>query len=250
MGEVYRAHPVDDPYPSVAVKVLAPALVARDPRAIERFHREADLARAVQHHNLAEVLGSGQEGDLLYLSMRLVEGPTLNDVLHGLARRRRNGDEQHVKRAHIDRVVALVRELADGLAHLHARGLVHRDVKPGNVLLEGAVSSGWAALTHHPVLVDYGLLRQVESTDVTSSRTLLGTPAFVSPEARLGREVDARADVFSLGAVLHDMLALTPPGDRKLASAGLSEVRSLNPGVNQRLAAIVSMALEEDRRLR
>ncbi|GAB4153120.1 MAG: hypothetical protein Fur0037_21930 [Planctomycetota bacterium] len=141
------------------------------------------------------------------------------------------------------------RELSDALAALHAKGLVHRDVKPSNILLE-TPENGQDALLARPVLVDFGLLRFAGDTDLTGTRTLLGTPAYSSPESQLGRPIDARADVFSLGATLHDLLTLTPPGTRGLATAGLPRVCDVNPLVDRRLEAIVAMALMERRELR
>ena len=248
MGVVYRARQKSLGRREVALKVLPPALVARDPRFRERFRREAELASTVHHPHVAAVHGSGSEGETLFFAMRLVEGRTLHETLSGLALKRRLGHDRLHQKSYLLRVVSVVRDVADALAAIHARNLVHRDVKPANILLEYPENVGVAGtedLAGRPVLVDFGLLRPVGPTDLTGTRTLLGTPAFASPESQLGREVDARADVFSLGVILHDLLTLTPPENRKTASAGLPDVRLLNPAVDARLAAVVARAIEE-----
>jgi len=250
MGCVYRARQRSLGGREVAVKLLPPGLARQDPRFVERFRREAALAAEVHHPNVAEVYGAGEHEGQLYFAMRLVRGPTLEAVSDGLARLRRRGELALHDRTYVRTVVELVRRLASGLAALHARGLVHRDVKPSNILLEGGDGSELAALRCPPVLVDFGLLRPVTGSELTATGTYLRTPAYAAPEANLGRDVDARADVFSLAVVLHDLLAFTGPGERSLASAGLPEVSGINPAVDERLAAILRMATEPDRSLR
>jgi len=246
MGGVYRARQRSKGNREVALKVLSPALANKDPHALARFQRESNLASGVRHQSFAEVYATGTEQGYSYIAMRLIEGRTLHDVLLGLVLRRQLEQPGHENREYVRRVVRLVREVACSLGAIHAMGLVHRDVKPSNIILEGAnEGNDLEALGRLPVLVDYGLLKPIESTDLTGDQTVLGTAAFVSPEAWLGREVDARSDVFSLGAVLHDLLSLTRPGKRRLAISGLSDVSVLNPAVDRRLAAIVGMALDD-----
>ena len=249
MGVVYRARQLSLGDRVVALKVLPQALVARDPRFVERFRREASLAAAIHHPNLAEVYGFEASGSALCFAMRLVEGRTLHDVLLGLSRRH-SGAERNTSAAHVRRCVMLCRGLADALAEIHARGLVHRDLKPANILLERAGHDDEEALLAPPVLVDFGLLRPAGESELTGTRTLLGTPAYASPETQLGRELGSGADVYSLGAVLHDLLTVTSPGTRGPATAGLPNVRAVNASVDARLAAIVGMALQERPELR
>lgn len=245
MGVVYRARQISLDR-AVALKVLPKHLGTRDPRFIARFRREAGLAAAIHHPHIAEVHCLVDAGGTLAFAMRLVDGPTLHDVLKKLARENvapiRTTTSEHVRRC-----VLLVRALADALALIHASGLVHRDVKPGNVLLEGG---GREPLSGSPVLVDFGLVRPTSESELTNTQTMLGTPAYASHESTLGQTVDARADVFSLGATLHDLLTVTSPGTRGPATAGLPDVRAINPTVDAGLAAIVAMALQQDRELR
>ena len=248
MGQVYRARQKSLDGRAVALKVLPPALVAADPRFVDRFRREASLAAKAHHAGLAQIYGSGGERGLLFFAMALVEGRSLREVITDLAANRARGlqlaEGWDPMQDHIRQAVRLVQRVASALGALHAEGLVHRDVKPANIILEGA-GDGGALLEHAPILVDFGLLRPVGTSILTGSMTRIGTPAFASPECQLGREIDARADVFSLGAVLHDLLTLTPGGSRPPASAGLGALPKLNPGVHARLDAIVQMALEE-----
>lgn len=246
MGVVYRAR---DGEHEVALKVLRAELVTHDPRFLERFRREAELAMRVAAPGVARVLDFGEADGHVFLAMELVEGLSLADVLRDLDEARRAGSERHESLAFVREAARLVLRVARGLERLHAEQLVHRDVKPSNILLRDA-RDAVTALECEPVLIDFGLLRSVAPSELTGSRTLLGTPAFASPEARLGRDVDERTDVFSLGAVLHDLLSLELAGRRNPATAGLSDVRSHNTHVDARLAAIVRMALEERPELR
>jgi tRNA A-37 threonylcarbamoyl transferase component Bud32 len=249
MGVVYRARQRSLGDREVALKVLSSEL-AQDRRFLERFHREASLAAGIHHPNLAEVYGLGSDADAACFAMRLIEGRTLHDFLVELARACPPGIRRQTTLAHVLHSVQLARQLADALATIHEHGLVHRDVKPANVMLEATPDDEQDPLRARPVLVDFGLLKPLGPSDLTGTRTLLGTPAYASPESQLGRQVDARADVFSCGALLYDLLTVTAPGSRPPASAGLPDARAVNPTVDARLAAILDMALQEDPRLR
>ncbi len=250
MGVVYRARQPSLGEREVALKVLRSSLVAEDPRFVERFKREASLASRVHDPHVAEVYDYGKHEGQPYFTMQLIEGRSLAEVLGGLIKRQREGWTEHIRSEFVRQVVRLVRDLASGLAAIHSAGLVHRDVKPSNVILAEAGDDDRGALQAKPVLVDFGLVRTVGDSDLTGTLTRLGTPAFASPEVMLGREVGACADVFSLGAILHDLLCLTGAGSREPASSGLRSARSLNPAVDERLDAIVHMALEERAELR
>ena len=183
MGIVYRATQLSLGRP-VAVKLIAPDR-AGDPGFRERFERESRVAAAIDHPNVVPVYAAGEEGGHLYLVMRYVKGIDLQGLL---ARDRRLAPE---------RVAAIGLQIGAALDAAHAVGLVHRDVKPANVLLSG----------EHAYLADFGL-SQVVGTDtrLTSTGQWIGTVDFMAPEQFSGDPVDARADVYALGCVLYDAL--------------------------------------------
>ena len=194
MGIVYRATQLSLGRP-VAVKLIAPDR-AGDPGFRERFERESRIAAAIDHPNVIPVYAAGEEGGHLYLVMRYVKGTDLQGLL---ARERR---------LPAARVAAIALQLGAALDAAHAVGLVHRDVKPANVLLTG----------EHAYLADFGL-SQVVGTDtrLTSTGQWIGTADFMAPEQFSGEGVDARADVYALGCVLYNALTgetPVPPRDR------------------------------------
>jgi eukaryotic-like serine/threonine-protein kinase len=173
----------------VAIKLLAEQL-ALDASLRERFLREARLAAALAHPNVVQVFDAGEDGSRPYIVMECVDGETLADLL---ARRSRLPWRE---------AVALALQACAGLQHAHDAGLVHRDVKPQNLLLR---SDGTLKL------VDFGIARAAEATRLTQAGTILGTAAYLSPEQAAGEEVTAAADVYSLGAVLYELLTGRTP---------------------------------------
>jgi hypothetical protein len=191
MGIVYRATQLSLGRP-VAVKLIAPDR-AGDPGFRERFERESRVAAAIDHPNVVPVYAAGEEGGHLYLVMRYVAGTDLQALL---ARDRRIAP---------DRVAAIACQLGAALDAAHAVGLVHRDVKPANVLLSG----------EHAYLADFGLSQIVGSdTRLTSTGQWIGTADFMAPEQFSGAAVDARADIYALGCVLHNALTGEVPFPR------------------------------------
>lgn len=183
MGVVFQA---EDPHlrRPVALKVMRPHLAA-SPEFHRRFLREARLAAAIEHEHIVTVYQVGEDRGVPFLAMQLLRGATLEDRLG-----RAGG------RLPLPEVLRMGREIAEGLAAAHARGLVHRDIKPANVWLEerrGRVR-----------IVDFGLARGAEpDAQFTHAGTVIGTPAYMAPEQATGAAVDARCDLFSLGAVLY-----------------------------------------------
>ena len=226
-GKVYRA--ADSEGRQVALKVLAPEL-ARDDRFRQRFLRESRVAAGLDHPNVVSVLDAGTENDALYLAMRYVDGPDLRQVLqsHG--------------RMDPSLALAIVTQVADALDAAHRAGLVHRDVKPANVLLEG----------DHAYLCDFGLARHVSSvSSLTTERGFVGTIDYVAPEQIEGEKIGRLADVYSLGCVLFECLAGTKPFDREsdLATvyAHLNEpppkISEIRPELPQELDAVFATGL-------
>jgi serine/threonine protein kinase len=190
MAEVYRA--TDRDGRPVAVKVLYPHLTA-DPGFVARFKREAEAGSALDHPHVIRRLAHGAEGELSYLVMERVEGPSLRALL---------ADRQ--KPLTPQEAVGLVAAVADALDHAHRRGVVHRDVKPSNILLRGG-------RLDDPVLTDFGVARMIEATVSTASGTVLGTPTYMAPEQGQGEPGDARSDIYALGVVLYELLVGQPP---------------------------------------
>jgi tRNA A-37 threonylcarbamoyl transferase component Bud32 len=195
MAEVYRAR--DEQHDRVvALKVLDKPL-EQDERFRRRFLRESQIAAGLDHPHIVPTLTSGDDDGLLYLAMEYIEGSDLRQLLQ------RDG------RLDPERAVGLVEQAADALDAAHAAGLVHRDVKPGNILVR-ADGGG-----EHVYVCDFGLARHASSaSSLTGDRGFVGTIDYVPPEQIEGGKIDARADVYSLGCVLYECLAGVRPFDR------------------------------------
>jgi eukaryotic-like serine/threonine-protein kinase len=201
MADVFRAH---DPSigRTVAIKVLKPDF-RRDPELGARFVREARAAGALSHAHIATIYDVGEADSVPYIAMELVEGKPLDDVLAAQGR------------MPYERVLLLGAQMASALGYAHAQGIVHRDVKPSNILLS---ADGKTAK-----LLDFGVARvgEVDHLARTQAGQMIGTPRYMSPEQALGMPVDRRSDLFSLGVVLYEMVtgkvAFDAPGMATLA---------------------------------
>jgi class 3 adenylate cyclase/DNA-binding beta-propeller fold protein YncE len=199
MGVVYRAYDLRLKR-TVALKLVTPAL-ALDERFRERFTRETELAMSLEHPNVVPIYDAGEVAGRLYLAMRLVQGTDLRQLLR---------EESALDPG---RALAICRQVANALDAAHARRLVHRDVKPSNVLLDE---------NEHVYLADFGLTRRLEEQGPQAGDSnSIGTPAYVAPEQIEAKSVDARADVYSLGCVLFECLTGRAPylGESQLALA-------------------------------
>jgi serine/threonine protein kinase len=196
MGVVYLAEEIGTGR-QVALKVLAREL-ARDDRFRRRFLRESELARGLSHPNVAKVIDSNEADGVLFLAMEYVEGPDLRDLL------RREG------RLDPERTLELLGQVAAALDAAHAAHLVHRDVKPANILVASGPDGRRA------FVCDFGLARHVSSPgSLTGDRGFVGTIDYVSPEQIEGSPIDGRTDVYSLGCVLFECLAGQRPFERE-----------------------------------
>ncbi|MBI3466633.1 MAG: serine/threonine protein kinase [Planctomycetes bacterium] len=207
IGAVYRA--TDRALRrDVAIKLLRPGLA--DSRSMrERFLREARAAAALRHEQVVAVYGVGEHAGQPYIVMEYVAGGSLADRLQ------RKGQLSHGE------VVRLGLAVASALAAAHAKGIIHRDVKPGNVL--------WDAERRRYKLSDFGLAKALDDTSLTRAGTVIGTPEFLSPEQAEGMPVDARADLFSLGAVLYAACAGESPFHADSTMGVLLRVRTYSP---------------------
>ncbi len=226
MGVVLKAH---DPALNrfVAVKVLAPHLDG-GASARRRFAREAKAAAAVSHEHVVAIYAIDTAGKLPYLVMQYVAGKSLQDRI-----------DAEGQLSTVD-ILRIGMQAAAGLAAAHAQGLIHRDVKPSNILLENGVE--------RVKLTDFGLALAVDDASLTQSGLLVGTPQYMAPEQARGDAVDHRADLFSLGSVLYAMAAGRPPfrADstmavlRRVSDSPARLVREVNPDVPEWLAAIIA----------
>jgi DNA-binding beta-propeller fold protein YncE len=219
----------------IAVKVLDPAL-ADNATARARFCREARAAAQVTHDNLVAVhtVDEHEKSGLPYLVMQLVNGESLEQRL------------RRVGKLPVLDVARLGQQAAAGLAAAHEKGLIHRDIKPGNILLEAG--------SDRVKLTDFGLARGVEDVKLTRTGFVAGTPLYMAPEQARGEEVDSRADLFSLGSVLYEAATGKPPFDGKTPLAVLRRVaddtqpslRQVNPEVPHWLSDVVDRLLEKE----
>jgi tRNA A-37 threonylcarbamoyl transferase component Bud32 len=194
MARVYRAyHPQLDRY--VAIKVLRSDLVDEE-EFLARFKREARAVATLRHPNIVQVFDADTRGDLYYMVMELLEGDTLATRLTDY---RARGE-----RMPWGEVVRILLDVLDGLAYAHSEGMIHRDVKPANILL---TRRGQAVLT------DFGIAQIVGGTKYTVTGALMGTLAYMAPEQGLEGQCDARSDIYALGIVFYEMLVGEPPYD-------------------------------------
>ena len=232
MADVYRAHDLllDRP---VALKVLFPELSTSE-AFVERFRREATAAANLSHPNIVSVYDWGREESTYFIVMELIDGETLSSLI------RRRGQLE------FDYAAAIAADVASALNYAHRHGVIHRDVKPGNVLI---------AEDGHVKVTDFGIARaQTSNEDLTQTGSVMGTATYISPEQAEGRQLDGRSDLYSLGVVLYEMIAGQPPftGDSTV-SVALKQVKeqaprlsTLRADVPKPLEDIVAMAMRKD----
>ena len=227
-SRVYHAYDTDAKR-DVAIKVI-PNDAEDRALFLNRFIREVDAVRQLHHPNIVGVYGAGENDEFVYLVMQCVTGGTLRHKLNGPLP--------------VPEAVAYMIQIAYALHHAHSKGIIHRDVKPSNMLLEYPGSN-------HLLLTDFGIAKIQGARGLTKSGTTLGTPEYMSPEQAEGREIDERADIYALGCVLYETLAGRPPFMGSTPVSVLFQhvhsrpayIRGFNPGVPAELVHILEIAL-------
>jgi serine/threonine-protein kinase len=216
----------------VAVKVMHREM-SDQPDQLERFRREARAVAQLSHPNVVAVIDAGEDGGFPYIVFEYVEGETLKRRIDRLGR------------LPVDEAAAYAIEIGRGLAAAHAQRLIHRDVKPQNVLID---PEGRAKVT------DFGIARSLESDGLTKTGRVLGTTDYVAPEQAMGEGVDARGDVYSLGVLLYEMLTGEVPFQAdtlvgvamKHVNQRMPDVQERRPEVSSALAAVIERATSKD----
>jgi serine/threonine protein kinase len=217
---------------TVAIKILSEEL-AQDPSFVARFRLEAQAAASLTHPNIVAVYDTGSDGDIHYIVMEYLEGRTLHQILN----------EQGTVPP--EEVASIGAEVAQALAEAHEKGIVHRDVKPGNIMI---------SRNGNAKVMDFGIAKAATAGNLTQVGSILGTVAYLSPEQARGEKVDGRSDIYSLGALLYQMLTGNLPlkGDtyvemvHKLNSQDPTNPSLTNPAIPAALDSVVMRALAKD----
>ncbi len=231
MGRVYKAFD-SEIKEHVALKILNPE-IASDEGVIERFRNELKLARRIAHRSVCRMFDLSRSGDTTYITMEFVSGEDLKTLL------------RRVGQLPARRTVTIAREVAEGLAEAHRLGVIHRDLKPQNIMLDRGGNAH---------IMDFGIARSARDGGITGPGMIIGTPDYMSPEQLDGNEADARSDIYSFGAVLFEMVTGEAPfeGNTPMAVALKHKTekprdpQSLNPQVPQALGRLILRCLEKD----
>ena len=235
MGRVYKAYDTEI-REHVALKVLNPE-IASDEGVVERFRNELKLARRVSHRNVCRMFDLGRVDDTAYISMEYVSGEDLKTLL------RRIGHLPARK------ALAFAEQVAEGLAEAHRLGVVHRDLKPQNIMIDREGTTR---------IMDFGIARALKTKGITDPGMIIGTPDYMAPEQFEGKDADQRTDIYALGAILYEMLTSVPPfeGETPLVVAMKHKTekprdpRETNPQVPEPLSRLILRCLEKDREKR
>ena len=198
MGKVYKAFDTEI-QERVALKLIAPT-VAADKKTIEHFRNELKLARKIRHKNVCQMYDLNKSEETYFITMEYIPGEDLKSFM-------RRSEQLSVRK-----IISIAKQVCEGLAEAHRLGVVHRDLKPGNIMIDREGNTR---------IMDFGIARSVEEKGQTDTRSLIGTPKYMSPEQVEGRGIDRRSDIYSLGIILYEMVTGQVPfdGDTALAIA-------------------------------
>lgn len=218
MGVVYKARdPLIDRV--VAIKTINLGLALEEKEEYEgRFYQEARAAGRLNHPNIVTIYDVGKSGNIAYIAMEFLQGNELRDLLR---------EERNMP---VEQIVDIVAQVAEGLAYAHQHGIVHRDIKPSNIML---IRDGRIKIT------DFGIARMASSAVHTQTGMVLGSPKYMSPEQVLGKEIDRRSDIFSLGVMLYEMLTGGSPFVGENVNAIMYQTLNLVPPAPSTLNANV-----------
>ncbi|HEX5809501.1 MAG TPA: serine/threonine-protein kinase, partial [Anaerolineales bacterium] len=243
MAEVYTG--THESFGRVAVKIMR-GLLERDSDQLARFKREAEVIESLRHPNIVQMFEYDIVDEAPYLTMEHIPGPSLASYLKRL--------HDHNQRLPIGIVAQILKSVASALDYAHLKGLVHRDIKPANVLLRS--HSETVDLDKplpqdvEPILTDFGLVRLLDSTMLTTAGSVSGTPTYMSPEQARGEKVTKSTDIYSLGIMLYEMLAGTVPFQADttfgMLMKHINEPPPPIPGISLDLQALIDRALAKN----
>jgi serine/threonine-protein kinase len=235
MGKVYRVFDKKTEE-EIALKLIKPEIAAEQ-EVIDRFRSELKMSRKISHRNVCRMYDLGDEGGTYYITMEYVPGEDLKSFIH------------RSKQLSTGTAIAIARQVCEGLEEAHSLGVVHRDLKPSNIMID---KDGNARI------MDFGIARSLRAKGITGAGVIIGTPEYMSPEQAEGKEVDQRADIYSLGVILFEMVTGRVPfeGDSafivamKHKSEAPQDPRKLNGQIPEGLSRIILKCMEKEKERR